>query len=221
MNILEWAFGRRKTPQELLRQHQRTLEKAQRELEREKIKLCTQEKRLIGEIRKSAKAGEIEVTKIKAKDLLRTRKQIGKFVQIKTQLQAISLRIQTVRTHEQMAQSLKSATKLLNTINRGIHVPALMKIARNFEQENDIMDQREEMMDDLVDDMMEDDEVETEEVVNQVLDEIGIDLLQNLDNVPFITNMVDGERQKTAQIMNGIGNSHYDDFQERIDKLKR
>lgn len=46
-----------------------------------------------------------------------------------------------------------------------------------FERENDIMDQREEMMGDAIDDVTGlDDEEETDEVVNQVLDELGLDL---------------------------------------------
>ena len=46
-----------------------------------------------------------------------------------------------------------------------------------FEKENDIMDQRQEMMDDAIDDVTGlEDEAEGEEVVEQVLEEIGIDL---------------------------------------------
>lgn len=60
-----------------------------------------------------------------------------------------------------------------------MNLPALQRIAMEFEKENDIMDQRQEMMDDAIDDAtgMEDEE-ESEDVVNQVLDEIGIDLGQ-------------------------------------------
>lgn len=48
-----------------------------------------------------------------------------------------------------------------------------------FEKENDIMDQRQEVMDDAVDDAMGmEDEEEGEEVISQVLDEIGVDLGQ-------------------------------------------
>jgi hypothetical protein len=64
-------------------------------------------------------------------------------------------------------------------MNRQMNLPALQRIAMEFEKENDIMDQRQEMMDDAIDDAtgMEDEE-ESEDVVNQVLDEIGIDLGQ-------------------------------------------
>lgn len=100
------------TPAERLRKHQRALEKTQRELDRERVKLENQAKKLEADIKKSAKAGQMNVVKIQAKDLVRTRRcvcqhrgQIGielillpryvqKFYQMRTQLQAISLRIQ-------------------------------------------------------------------------------------------------------------------------------
>ncbi|KAK9453642.1 Snf7 family [Dipodascopsis uninucleata] len=184
MNVIEWVFGKRMTPQERLRKHQRALEKAQRELDRERTKLEQQEKKLIADIKKSAKANQIGACKIQAKDLVRTRKYIQKFYQMRTQLQAVSLRIQTVRSNEQMMQSMKGATRLLGSMNRSMNLPGLQKIAMDFERENDIMDQRQEMMDDAIDDAMEDDEEESEDVVNQVLDEIGIDLSQALGETP-------------------------------------
>jgi division protein CdvB (Snf7/Vps24/ESCRT-III family) len=82
-------------------------------------------------------------------------------------------------------QSMKGATKLLSGMNRQMNLPALQRIAMEFERENDIMDQRQEMMDDAIDDVTGlEDEEEGEEVVNQVLDEIGIDLGQAVSNIP-------------------------------------
>ena len=104
---------------------------------------------------------------------------IQKFYAMRTQLQAISLRIQTVRSNEQMMQSMKGATSLLGSMNRQMNLPALQRIAMEFEKENDIMDQRQEMMDDAIDDVTGlEDEEEGEEVVREVLDEIGVDLGQ-------------------------------------------
>lgn len=76
-------------------------------------------------------------------------------------------------------QSMKGATQLLGSMNRQMNLPALQRIAMEFEKENDIMDQRQEMMDDAIDDVTGlEDEEESEEVVTQVLDEIGVDLGQ-------------------------------------------
>lgn len=55
----ETLFGRSVTPAERLRQHQRSLAKAQRELDRERTKLEQQEKKLIMDIKKSAKQGQM------------------------------------------------------------------------------------------------------------------------------------------------------------------
>ncbi|KAL8801388.1 MAG: hypothetical protein Q9182_004502 [Xanthomendoza sp. 2 TL-2023] len=238
MNIVEWAFGKRMTPQERLRKHQRALEKTQRELDRERVKLENQEKKLVQDIRKSAKNGQMGACKIQAKDLVRTRRYIDKFYSMRTQLQAISLRIQTVRSNEQMMQSMKGATSLLGSMNRQMNLPALQRIAMEFEKENDIMDQRQEMMDDAIDDVTGlEDEEEGDEVVNKVLDEIGVDLGQasrtevvssETSANPFLQmgetpsglqkNAVPDGR--VAEAIGGGGNND-DDLQARLDGLRR
>jgi len=71
-----------------------------------------------------------------------------------------------------MMQAMKGATGVLGNMNRSMNLPALQRIAREFERENDIMDQRH-----AIDDVTGlEDEAEGEEVVEQVLEEIGVDL---------------------------------------------
>jgi charged multivesicular body protein 2A len=81
-----------------------------------------------------------------------------------------------------MMQSMKGATMLLGSMNRQMNLPALQRIAMEFERENDIMDQRQEMMDDAIDEAtgMEGEEEEGEDIVKEVLDEIGVDLNQSV-----------------------------------------
>ena len=53
-----------------------------------------------------------------------------------------------------------------------------------FERENEIMDQRQEMMDDAIDEATGlEDEEESEEIVKEVLDEIGVDLGQAVRSI--------------------------------------
>merc|ERR1712230_282601 len=220
MNIVEWAFGKRMTPAERLRKHQRALEKTQRELDRERVKLENQEKKLVQDIKKSAKNGQMGAVKVQAKDLVRTRRYISKFYQMRTQLLAISLRIQTVRSNEQMMQSMKGATQLLGSMNRQMNLPALQRIAMEFERENDIMDQRQEMMDDAIDDVTGlEDEEEGEEVVNQVLDEIGVDLNNALGETPTGLQKQAVPEGRVAQAIGGGGED--DDLQARLDSLRK
>lgn len=76
-------------------------------------------------------------------------------------------------------QAMKGATVALGSMNRSMNLPALQRIAMEFERETAIMDERQEMMDDAIDDAMDVGiEEEGDEVVEQVLEEIGVDLNQ-------------------------------------------
>jgi len=56
---LEFLFGKKKTPEEMLRQNQRALNKAMRDLDRERQKMEQQEKKVIADIKKMAKQGQM------------------------------------------------------------------------------------------------------------------------------------------------------------------
>lgn len=90
-------------------------------------------------------------------------------------------------------QAMKGATVALGSMNRSMNLPQLQRIAMEFERENDIMDQRQEMMDDAIDDAMDAGvEEEGDEVVEQVLEEIGVDLSQSVSTAftPFVPSTV-------------------------------
>ncbi|KAI6092528.1 Snf7-domain-containing protein [Hypoxylon rubiginosum] len=226
MNILEWAFGKRITPQERLRKNQRMLDKAIRELDQVRVKLEKQEKTLVGQIKQSAQKGQMGAAKIQAKDLVRTRRYVEKFYGMRSQLQKISLRLQTHRTNEQMMQSMKGATMALGSMNRSMNLPALQRIAMEFERETAIMDERQEMMDDAIDDAMDTGiEEEGDEVVEQVLEEIGVDLNQAFGETPTGLQSAQVPEGRVAQAIGGPsgggGDPGDDDLQARLDSLRK
>ncbi|KAM9987447.1 hypothetical protein ACTFIV_006299 [Dictyostelium citrinum] len=181
-----FLFGKQKTPKEVLRENQRNLNKSMREIDRERVNLQNQEKKIILDIKKMAKQGQMNSAKIMAKDLVRTRYHIQKFYEMKTQLQAVSLRIQTLQSTQAMAEAMKGVTKAMITMNRQMNLPQFTKIMMEFEQQSDKMDMKEEMMNDTMDQVMEQDgeEEQSQEILNQVLDEIGIDLASQLVDAP-------------------------------------
>lgn len=133
----------------------------------------------------------------------------------------------TVRTNEQMMQAMKGATGVLGSMNRSMNLPALQRIAMEFEKENDIMDQRQEMMDDAIDDVTGlEDEEEGEEVVEQVLEEIGIDLKAAMGETPQGLQSQAVAEGRVAQAVGGGGgpggaDPGDDDLQARLDSLRR
>ncbi|KAI5124013.1 hypothetical protein M0805_003845 [Coniferiporia weirii] len=245
MNIIETLFGRTVSPEERLRQHQRSLAEAQRELDRERGKLEQQEKKLVADIKKSAKAGQLNACKIMAKDLVRTRRYVQKFYQMRTQLQAVSLRIQTLRSNQQMADAMRGATRAMAAMNRGLNLPSIQRIMTDFEKESTTMDMKEEMMSDAIDDVMDDEADEEEEgdkILKEVLDEIGVDLFQQLVEAPsgvlappstttrqavavgisdgHSPNRVGDSGDKSGATGGGAGLSDEDALQARLDALR-
>jgi len=58
--------------------------------------------------------------KIMAKDLVRTRQAISKFHQMRAQLQATSIRIQTMSSTASMADAMKGAAKAMYVMNKQV-----------------------------------------------------------------------------------------------------
>uniref|UniRef100_A0A803M8F2 Uncharacterized protein n=1 Tax=Chenopodium quinoa TaxID=63459 RepID=A0A803M8F2_CHEQI len=206
---------------QLLRENKRMLDKSIREIERERAGLQTQEKKLIAEIKKSAKQGQMGAVRIMAKDLIRTRHQVEKFYKLKSQLQG------TLKSTQAMGEAMKGVTKAMGQMNRQMNLPSLQKIMQEFERQNERMELTSEVMGDAIDDALEGDEEEdeTDELVNQVLDEIGIDVNQELVNAPSGAVAAPAAKGKVAQAeATATGNDDGgidDDLQARLDNLRR
>ncbi|XP_008812040.1 vacuolar protein sorting-associated protein 2 homolog 1-like [Phoenix dactylifera] len=223
---MSFLFGNRKTPAELLRENKRMLDKSIREIERERQGLQTQEKKLIVEIKKTAKQGQMGAVKVMAKDLIRTRHQITKFYALKSQLQGVSLRIQTLKSTQAMGEAMKGVTKAMGQMNRQMNLPALQKIMQEFERQNEKMEMVSEVMGDAIDDALEGDEEEeeTEELVNQVLDEIGVDINAELVKAPssaVAAAPVAAPRVAQAETSGNEESGIDSDLQARLDNLRK
>lgn len=162
---MEWIFGKRMTPDEMLRKNQRALNKAMRDLDRERMKMEQQEKKLIADIKKMAKDGQMDSVKIMAKDLVRTRRYIKKFMVMKANIQAISLKVQTLKSQNAMAQAMRGVTRAMQNMNRQLNLPQIQKIMQEFEKQSEIMEMKEEIINDTMDDAMEGDDDEEETYV--------------------------------------------------------
>lgn len=211
------------TPEEMLRKNQRSLNKAMRDLDRERSKMEQQEKKIIMDIKKMAKDGQMDAVKIMAKDLVRTRRYVKKFILMRANIQAVSLKIQTLRSQNAMAQAMKGVTKAMQNMNKQLKLPQIQKIMMEFEKQSEIMDMKEEMMNDAIDDAMgdEDDEDESDAIVSQVLDELGLQLSDKLTDLPNASgSLATPAAKKQAAAASAVSDADAD-LQARLDNLRR
>mmetsp|Transcript_100879 Transcript_100879/g.289578 ORF Transcript_100879/g.289578 Transcript_100879/m.289578 type:complete len:227 (-) Transcript_100879:200-880(-) len=158
-----------------------------------------EEKKLIADIKKMAKAEQMSAVKIQAKELVRTRNYITKFIQLRAHLNGVLLKIQCVKSHEAMASAMKryrhhyhrhhyhrspssppphthtlhrnpSTTGAMIKMNQQFSIPGLQKIMMEFQRENEKAELTQEMMGETLDDVM--DEEGDEEEQDKIVDQV-------------------------------------------------
>jgi len=199
---------------EIVKEQQKQIKKAIRELDREIRQQQTNEKKLKTEIKKIAKEGRLADAKIKAKSLVSTKKFITRFELLKTQLNAASLNLMQVKSAVAMKGAMAGVAKALKTMNNKFQLPELQKIMAEFAKENEKAELTQEMMGDVLDDALgdADDEAEADEVVNQILDELGVSMTKDLNTIP--TNDLSKEKKEEQK------DTTMDDLEARLNNLR-
>jgi len=159
-------------------------------------------------------------------DLVRTRQYITKFIEMRSHLQGCALKLQTVKSHQAMAEAMASTAKAMHKMNKAVDVPAINKMMAEFERENAKTDMMQEIMGDALDDAMEgeDNEEEEDRIVSQVLDEIGISFGEEIPNVPngMQTQPESAPTQKVAEAAGGgSADPALSELEARLNNLKR
>ncbi|GMN49007.1 hypothetical protein TIFTF001_018173 [Ficus carica] len=187
MNI----FSKKPTAKEALRESKREMSHATRGIEKEIGALQLEEKKLLAEIKRTAKTGNESATKILARQLVRLRQQIANLQGSRAQMRGVATHTQAMHAHSSVAVGMKGATKAMSAMSKT------------------------EMMSDTIDDALDDDEAEeeTDELTNQVLDEIGVDIASQLSAAPK-------GRIATKNATEDASSSGLDELEKRLAALR-
>eukprot|EP00180_Rhodochaete_pulchella_P001462 Plantae.Rhodophyta-Rhodochaete_pulchella.ctg22754.p1 GENE.Plantae.Rhodophyta-Rhodochaete_pulchella.ctg22754~~Plantae.Rhodophyta-Rhodochaete_pulchella.ctg22754.p1 ORF type:complete len:224 (+),score=59.44 Plantae.Rhodophyta-Rhodochaete_pulchella.ctg22754:217-888(+) len=163
------------TLKEQIRENKRSIDRSCRELDRERVKLEHQEKTIQMQIRKVAREGQMSSARIMAKDLVRTRQNVSKMYQMRTQLQSVSMQMTTMQTTQAMSDAMGSVVRTMTAMNQQFNLPSMQQVVMEYEKQSGKMEMTQEMMDDAMEDVMGIDEADEDEVINQVMDELGLE----------------------------------------------
>ncbi|KAL9269105.1 Vacuolar protein sorting-associated protein 2 homolog 3-like protein [Drosera capensis] len=211
MNI----FKKKPTAKEALRESKREMSHAARGIEKEISALQLEEKKLVAEIKRTAKTGNEAATKILARQLVRLRQQVSNLQQSRAQMRGIATHTQAMYAQSSVSVGMKGATKAMSAINKQMEPAKQMKMLQEFQRQSAQMDMTTEMMSDAIDDALDNDEAEeeTDELTNQVLDEIGVDVASQLSSAP--KGKIAGKRTED------VNNSGIDELEERFAALQK
>ncbi|KAG6790696.1 hypothetical protein POTOM_006859 [Populus tomentosa] len=187
MNI----FKKKTSPKEALRTSKREMTVATRGIEREIASLQLEEKKLVAEIKQTAKTGNEAsllnaATKILARQLVRLRQQITNLQGSRAQIRGVATHTQALYASTSISTGMKGATKAMVAMNKQMAPAKQAKVIKEFQMQSAKMDMTIEMMSEAIDETLDKDEAEeeTEELTNQVLDEIGVDIASQLSSAP-------------------------------------
>merc|ERR1712228_1126166 len=145
-----------------------------------------EEKKLEMEIKKAAKQGNKQAATVLAKQLINVRKQKTRTYAATSRVQAAGSAAKAMGANVKLAESMAATTKTMGSMNKMMNPQQMAKTMQEFDMANTKMGMTEEMMNDTLDDILadSDDEAEQDAVVNQVLDEIGIEISGKMINAP-------------------------------------
>ncbi|XP_023003953.1 vacuolar protein sorting-associated protein 2 homolog 2-like [Cucurbita maxima] len=182
MNI----FRKKTSPKDALRTSKREMAVATRGIEREISSLQLEEKKLVAEIKQTAKTGNEAATRILARQLVRLRQQITNLQGSRAQIRGVATHTQALYASTSMSTGMKGATKAMVAMNKQMAPAKQAKVIQEFQKQSAQLDMTIEMMSESIDETLDKDEAEeeTEELTNQVLDEIGVDIASQLSSAP-------------------------------------
>ena len=173
----------KKTPKELARENKRIVDRAVRQIDRERTKLQTNEQKLLQEIKMLAKKNQHNPARALSKDLIRTRNQISQYYIMTSQLKAISMKLSTAEINASMVDALKGVNTVMDKVNASMDVHAIQECLKEFAKNSEKMEMQQEMMSDAIDANMDnaDDLDAADKVYSQICDEIGVELAEEND----------------------------------------
>lgn len=149
--------------------------------------LQKQERKLLQDIRKEGEKGNKTRVRDLAKQLVRVRKNIESMHGAVSTMDGVKMQAKQMATNLVVAESMQKATKVAKKINDAVKPEELARRAAEYEREMERANVKQEVMDDALAAAFDDEanEDEADDVVNRVLDEIGIQNLEGLEAVPM------------------------------------
>lgn len=185
---------------EQMKANERQLRKVGRDVERDRRELEKEEKKLENDIKRLAKSpGNKEAVAMLAKQLVNIRKQKTRTYAANSRISSVAAQQKSMQANVKLAGAMGSATKTMVNMNQIMKPEDIAKNMRDFEQASAKLDMSEEVMNDALDDILNEsgDEEESDAIVNQVLDEIGIEIGAKVAGAPEARRDALGETSRS------------------------
>ena len=162
-------------------------------LKREEAKLCA----LIKDTVK--KSGGEAAARPLAKQLISLREQQARMSKVSTTMSGVASQVRTAGATASAAQSIAGATKVMGAVNKALDPARVQQTMQDFEKQSTLMSMQQEMVDDVFEGLDAEWADDDDEVLAQVMDEIGLDVASQMSSAPR------GGSQQSGAVMGTAG----------------
>lgn len=153
-----------------------------RALDRELIGMEREKKKLTYKLKTHAKNGNVDMVDALSTEYLVYKVNMKKLTKLKGQMSNVKQKIQIMRSVHDINKAIASLTNTMKVMNERMGISNISKMVMEYDIETTKMETNMEMYDDALDDGIDEDE--RMEIVNSVLDEIGVELASTIKSAP-------------------------------------
>ena len=157
-----------------------------------------------------------------ARDIVRITTQCSKMTEFIGQLSAVSLRISSISSLNELSNAMECAGKAICLVSNKLDSGKLRDMAKVMAKEDAKLEMKQDMMQDVLDSLGEgmDDPVEQEELYKQVLADVGLEVDKVLpdSNVTSVQAQAQKEEQKMPALAEGGGDDDLDAMLKSLQK---
>ena len=201
-----------------IREQKRSVDRSKRALEREAKKLERERKKMLAQIKKMAQKGQTTGAKMLAKDIVRSKNQQAKLEQFVGQLSAVSLRIGSCASLNELGDAMSNCAKAMTLVSSKLDTKKIAQMGKELAKQDMMLEMKSDMMSEVLDSLDEGNEEEEDELYNQVLMEAGVNMENEL-NVGGIGEK-NKEEQKAKPMAENI-QSGVDDLDQMLNDLNK
>lgn len=153
-----------------------------RALDRELLGMEREKTKLTYKIKTHANKGNVDMVNALSTEYLVYKINMKKLTKLKGQMSNVKQKIQIMRSVHDINKAIASLTNTMKVMNERMGISTISKMVMEYDIETTKMETNMEMYDDALDDEIDEDE--RMEIVNSVLDEIGIEIASTIKTAP-------------------------------------
>eukprot|EP00878_Enallax_costatus_P002622 GHUV01002806.1.p1 GENE.GHUV01002806.1~~GHUV01002806.1.p1 ORF type:complete len:219 (+),score=48.88 GHUV01002806.1:310-966(+) len=169
-------------PKELVRKWQADLRAQQRAIDRQIRDIQFEEKKVQKAIKDAAKRNDLGTCKVLAKEILHSRKAVGRLYTNKAQMMSVGNALTEQLAMLRVSGTLQKSTDVMKLVNDTLKLPEMQKTMMEMSKEMARAGLIDEMMNDALDSALDNEDIEdeTEDEIQKVLLEVAGETLAAL-----------------------------------------